>query len=208
MAEYYILSVKKVLEVCVDVAVTEKDKLTEIDSNTGDGDMGVSMEKGALALRETIGKWQGDVIGPMLMNAGMAFNKAAPSTMGTLISMGLMSLGKEWKEKTVLEDGDIVGAPRILLETIAKQGKANRGDKTVLDALYPLAEKLEASYAESSNLTESLKKAAEAAIKGMEATKGMQAKAGRARWLGERAAEYPDGGAFLCARIAARLTGV
>jgi dihydroxyacetone kinase len=195
MSEYKIDSVIRVLETCIKTVLEQKDILTEIDSKSGDGDMGISMEKGALALKQTIGKCDdSDDIGGLFTKCGSAFNKAAPSTMGTLISMGLIALGRGFAGRTVLLDEEARKIPGILAETISKFGKSKRGDKTVLDALCPFAKVLENG--------DSLKKAAEAAEAGAESTKGMIAKAGRARWIGERASEYPDGGAVLCALIA------
>ena len=205
MTEYKIADVKKAIALCIDVILEKKEDLTEIDSRNGDGDLGVSMEKGSMALRLNMSEYRDESIGLMLMKGGMAFNKAAPSTMGTLISMALVTLGREWKEKMFVTDEDVVKVPRIMADSISKQGKAQVGNKTVLDALYPFADSLESSFTETGNLLTSLNKATEAARAGMETTKGMQAKVGRARWLGERSMAAPDGGAMLCVYIVERL---
>lgn len=205
MLEYDILAVHRVLDRCIQVILEEKEELTDIDSHIGDGDMGTSMEKGALALKDAVDSYKGDFIGEMLICGGTSFNRAAPSTMGTLISMALVTVGQKWKQKSTLTPEDIVSAPRQLEGAISKFGKAKLGDKTILDALIPYCNVLELTFSQNGDLGDSLYQAALAAEQGAESTKGMKAKSGRARWLAERNCEYPDGGAVLCARIAMRL---
>lgn len=81
----------------------------------------------------------------------------------------------------------------------------NEGDKTILDALCPFARELSSAYASGKTLNDALYCAVEAADAGVEATKGRVAKTGRAKWLAERNMEYPDGGAYLCARVVRKL---
>jgi dihydroxyacetone kinase-like protein len=156
------------------------------------------MGKGSAAIANTLPEYHAEAIGPLLAQCGMAFNRAAPSTMGTLTSMALISLGHAWKEKTTLTEQDVVKAPRILADTIAKFGKAKQGNKTILDALYPFAETLETVYRETNDFAKAYDAAACAAQTGMEATKGMIATVGRARWIGARTQNVLDGGALLC----------
>lgn len=79
------------------------------------------------------------------------------------------------------------------------------GDKTILDALVPFAETLEKLSADNVSFARAWREAAAAAEKGMEGTKGMTAKTGRAKWLDGRNKEYPDGGAVLCVKVVQRL---
>lgn len=79
------------------------------------------------------------------------------------------------------------------------------GDKTILDALVPFAETLEKLSADNVSFAQAWREAAAAAEKGMEGTKGMTAKTGRAKWLDGRNKEYPDGGAVLCVKVVQRL---
>lgn len=198
---YAIEDVKATIEKCADIVVNKKDALTEIDSMSGDGDLGVSMEKGVLTLQECIADYAASEIGMMLMQGGAAFNRAAPSTMGTLVGMGLASMGGSWKGKTQLEDADLVQGVRTFADAIARLGKAKRGDKTILDALYPFVDKLEEYFAATGDFAQAYDKALEEARSGLEATKGMMASVGRARWLGERAMQTYDGGAMLCVYV-------
>ncbi len=194
----------RILKVCADV-IAQKETLGDLDSKSGDGDLGMSMEAAFSAIRESCQAYEGDDLGAMLMKAALACNRAAPSTMGTLISSGIMSLAKTCKGQSGLEDDQIITLPRIFTEGVQTRGKAKLGDKTILDALLPMCDALEAAYADGAGLQASFAAGAAAADKAAEATRGMQAKTGRAKWLGKRAAEHPDAGAKLCAIAAQSL---
>jgi dihydroxyacetone kinase-like protein len=201
---YTLESAKKLLGVIALEMIAAKDELTSIDSKLGDGDMGVSMEKGALALQKALELRSADISSLLFLCAGV-FNRAAPSTMGTLISFVLQETSKYCKEHPELSTADVLHIPQIAVEIISKRGKAREGDKTILDALIPFASALEGTFKETGDLKKSLEKASESAVAGMEKTRGMIAKTGRAKWLADRNKEYPDGGAVLCCRIAACL---
>lgn len=199
---YGVEQAKNFLIYCAQSIEDCREKLTEIDSQIGDGDLGSSMQKGMEAVRFTASAYQGDNLSNLLMRVGIALNGAAPSTMGTLLSSALMALGKKWSGKKEVTEKDLVALPRFFAETISKKGNAQRGDKTILDALFPYAEAFEKSFSVNEDLADSAQKAVSAAWAGMEETKQMQAHVGRARWLGERSRNNPDGGAALCAYLA------
>lgn len=186
----------------------ERDHLNELDGQSGDGDLGQSMELAFAALEDSAAASveSGTDIGRQLMAAAMACNKAAPSTMGTLLSCGVIAIAKSCKGKTEISDEDVVGFPRVFADAISSRGGAKQGDKTILDALYPLADAVETAAAEGDTLVEAYTKGARAAVEAAEGTAGMQAKTGRAQWLGERAYQYPDGGATLCGILMTKLT--
>jgi phosphoenolpyruvate---glycerone phosphotransferase subunit DhaL len=204
--EYTTADVKRSILLLSNELIAVKEELTEIDSKLGDGDMGISMAKGGAALRMTVEQFESGQICDLLSQCALAFNQAAPSTMGTLLSGGLLALSKKCKEKQTLTDADIVLFPKTIAQAIADRGKAKLGDKTILDALIPYADTLDETYARTGNLQGSLQEAASSAQAGMERTKGMLARSGRAKWLGERNKEFPDGGAVLCCRLAYRIT--
>lgn len=201
MRDITVDQVKQALRQCIEIIAACQDRLTEVDSATGDGDLGVSMVKGSAAMRDTLESEQPEAIGALLTRCATAFNRAAPSTMGTLVSMSLMALGMTWKDKSTLSEAELVSAPRIMADAIARFGKAQRGNKTILDALYPFADALEQAYASSGDFASAYREAVQAARDGLEATRGMKATVGRARWLGERASESVDGGALFCVCI-------
>ena len=177
------------------------DYLGELDGKSGDGDLGLSMKAAFDAVNQAAAVYPGEDLGMLFLNAAMACNRAAPSTMGTLLSAGLMALAKAFKGQEELSDAEIISLPRLFAGGIQSRGKAKLGDKTILDALLPYADALEANFAETQNLQEASLKAAQVAELAAEGTKGMQAQIGRAKWLGERANAYADGGATLWAII-------
>jgi len=85
---------------------------------------------------------------------------------------------------------------------IREKGKAELGDKTILDALIPMSEAVAAEYNNGSELKHCFHRGAEAARRGAESTAGMIPKAGRAQWIGERVKDNQDGGAVFCALVA------
>lgn len=202
---YQINEVKRIIAKVADAIHEKKDYLGELDGKSGDGDLGMSMEAAFGAIKETADAYEGSQISELLMKAAMNCNKAAPSTMGTLMSAGVMAIAKAAKGKDGFEDADVVKLPRLFAEAIMARGKAKPGDKTILDALCPMADTVEEKFAAGMSLQEAYAAAADTAEKAAAATAGMRAAAGRAKWLGERAAEYPDGGAVLCSIIARAL---
>lgn len=203
---YTLQHVKNIINISAEVALSLKELLTELDSRSGDGDLGITMEKSAHALMIETGKYEGKDIGEFLTKSAMSVNRAAPSTMGTLLSCSIMELGKEFRGSEEITCEQVVKVPAIIVDAIMKRGKANRGDKTILDALIPLADALQASYARQPDLKLAVKEAASAATKGANKTKGMIAKVGRAKWIGERSRDYPDGGAVLCSTLIENLS--
>ena len=202
---YQINEVKHVIAKIAAAIHEKKDYLGELDGKSGDGDLGMSMEAAFGAIKETADAYEGNQISELLMKAAMNCNKAAPSTMGTLMSAGVMAIAKAAKGKDGFEDADVVKLPRLFAEAIMARGKAKPGDKTILDALCPMADTVEEQFAQGASLKDAYTAAADTAEKSAAATAGMKASAGRAKWLGDRAAEYPDGGAILCSIIARAL---
>lgn len=121
--------------------------------------------------------------------------------MGTLLSGALMALARYFSGKTEMTEEEISCVPKVISDAVALRGKAHVGDKTILDALVPYAETLKAEYARAGSLEQAGKAALEAAREGMESTRGMTAKTGRASWLGGRNREFPDAGAYMFYRI-------
>lgn len=199
---YRIDDVRCVIDKAARAVFDQRDYLGELDGKSGDGDLGLSMELAFEALRSTAVEYNGTSISDMLTKAAMNCNRAAPSTMGTLLSAGILSIAKAAKGRETLLDEDVVRLPRIFAEAIMVRGKAKPGDKTILDAMLPLADTLEAAFAGGLPIGEAFHQAAKTARRAAESTAGIRAAAGRAKWLGDRAAEYPDGGAILCAVIA------
>ncbi|MHB0878369.1 MAG: DAK2 domain-containing protein [Anaerolineae bacterium] len=176
-------------------AAEQAEPLRELDAATGDGDLGVTMTIGWGAVREALPNLgQGD-IGTLLAQAGMTFNKAAASTFGVLLATALMRAGRELKGVTEIGLDEVIRGAEGAFQGVRERGKANVGDKTMLDAMAPAIDSLKQSQASGQALAPALATAAEAAMAAAVATAGMTPKFGRASWLGERAAKIQDPGA-------------
>jgi phosphoenolpyruvate---glycerone phosphotransferase subunit DhaL len=175
-----------------------RDKLNELDAAMGDGDSGLTAEKGATGLRDylaanpptsDLGKW--------LAQAGMAYNKAAPSTMGALMATAFMRAGKEVMGKAEIDSADLAKMFLAASLGIQERGKAKPGDKTIVDAWHPAAEAFQKSIEHGSSLQEAGQLALEAARKGRDAAIPLRSVVGRANWVGERTEGKPDPGTVL-----------
>lgn len=174
----------------------KKDYLIELDSAVGDGDLGITVDRGFQGVRDGLAG-HGQDIGRILAKVGMDFSNSAGSTMGALMGTAFMRGGKQVQGQVELTLPDVVRIVKAAEDGIKEKGKANPGDKTVLDAMIPAREAFEQAAADGVSLEEAIALAQAAAEKGMQATVGMQAQFGRARWLGERSIGKQDPGATL-----------
>ncbi len=172
-----------------------KDYLTDLDSAVGDGDQGVTMTIGFRAIREVLPTLRGQDVGSIVMKSGMTFNGKAASTIGALIATGAMRAGREVKGQTEIELADLVRMLDAAITGIKERGKAEVGDKTVLDMLVPTAQALRSAADEGLPLDEALKLSVVAAAEGVKSTIPMKSKIGRASWLQDRTIGHQDPGA-------------
>jgi dihydroxyacetone kinase len=127
----------------------------------------------------------------------MAINRAAPSTMGTLIATGLMRAGKEARGQASLEGPTLSRMLRAADAGVRERGKAQPGDKTLVDALHPAAEAFAGAIEAGESLAAAGQALLRAAREGRDAVIPLQSKIGRAAWVGERTAGQPDPGTVL-----------
>jgi len=160
--------------------------LTSLDQAMGDGDMGITLGKIGAALLDYTDANAIDDIGKYLYQLGTAMNKAAPSTMGTLLSGGLMSAGKVVRGKTELEPVDLAAIFQAVNEGIRSRGKANLGDKTIVDAMHPASEAFAAAIQDGAGLPSAAAAAIAAAEAGRDRVTPLRSRVGRASWIGER----------------------
>ena len=177
-----------------------KDNLIALDSVVGDGDLGLTMTKGFAVAHETAAKGEADA-GRMLYNAGKAMSSAAPSTMGTLMALGLMQGGKVLKGKTELTNDDIADFAAAYLEAVMTRGKAKLGEKTFLDGFHPGVVALKEALAAGESLAEGTAKAAVAAEEGFKSAKTMLAVHGKPAVKGEASRNMDDPGACVAMLI-------
>ena len=185
-----------------------RDYLTELDAAMGDGDLGINMAKGATALQTYLAdNAAGDDLGKYIAGIGMAFNRAAPSTMGTLLATALMRAGKEVRGLAELDGPALARMLDAAGQGMMERGKAQPGDKTILDALLPATK----AFADAVDAGQSLAEASEAMLAaaraGRDAAIPLQSKRGRAGWVGERTIGKPDPGTVLFVQILEAVLG-
>jgi dihydroxyacetone kinase len=173
-----------------------RDYLIQIDKQNGDGDLGISMSSGFRAVKEYLSEHTGGErdLGRLLMKSGSLFNEAAPSSLGTIISMGMMGMARSLKGKEEAGLADLAAAMEAGLASIMEKAKSKPGEKTVLDALCPGVEALKKASGGGGDIKGAFAAAAAAAAEGSEHTKNMKAVHGRAAFYGEKSIGVLDGG--------------
>ena len=165
-----------------DVMSAHADELCEMDAKMGDGDLGLTMKKGFGALPGLIDAIEEADLGKHLAKAGMKMSSVVPSTMGTLMSSGIMSGGKALTGCEAIDAKAYLAYLDGFCAGLEKRGKCARGDRTVLDAVGAATDAVRAALEADPAL--SLSAAAEAALKGaeagVEATRAMEPKFGKA----------------------------
>jgi dihydroxyacetone kinase-like protein len=176
--------------------VTEnKEYLTRLDSAIGDADHGINMDRGMTAVSAKLDGLEGDDIGALLKTVGMTLVSTVGGAGGPLYGTLFLQMGMATAGKTELEPEDWAAALDAAVKGVEMRGKAEPGDKTMIDALIPARDAYSAALAESASFEEALRSSAKAAEEGMEATTPLVAKKGRASYLGERSAGHQDPGA-------------
>jgi dihydroxyacetone kinase-like protein len=134
-------------------------------------------------------------VGKMLAKYGMNINRANPSTFGTLLTSAFLGAAKEVQNKSEINSEDLILMGRGAVTGIKNRGKAEVGDKTMLDSLIPAMEAYEKSASKNISIIESLKAAVSEAEAGMQATANMRAKLGRGSYRQDGTIGVRDGGA-------------
>jgi dihydroxyacetone kinase-like protein len=172
-----------------------KDDLTRLDQAIGDGDHGTNMDRGMKAVQAKLDGLEGDDIGDLLKTVGMTLVSTVGGAAGPLYGTLFLQMGVATAGKSELEQEDWAAALDAAVQGVQMRGKAESGDKTMVDALIPARDAFSAAVAEGATFEEALRRSAEAAEQGMLATTPLVAKKGRASYLGERSAGHQDPGA-------------
>ncbi len=180
--------------------VEKKEELCEMDARLGDGDLGLTMSKGYAALPDLMrqeAEGAGGDIGKLLMKAGMKMSALVPSTMGFLMSTGVMEGGKALKGRTELDGAGLADYLTGFAAGVQKRGKCQAGQRTIYDAVLPAAQA--AAKAVEADPAASLATVIDAAVKaaqdGVEATKTMVPVFGKAAVHAAACEGVPDQGA-------------
>jgi dihydroxyacetone kinase-like protein len=173
---------------------TSHEELRELDSAIGDGDLGITVSKGAEAIRLKLAGLEDPTLPGLLRAAATAFSAANPSTFAALVGGGLLAAAKAVGSGEPT-GRDAVAVGRAAVNSIASRGKSQVGDKTVLDPLVASIDALEPIASRSASGTQMLEAMVSRARDAVTATASLQSRRGRAAWLGERSLGHPDPGA-------------
>ena len=175
--------------------IEEKDFLTELDNEIGDGDHGINMARGFGAVVEKLEGMADKDIGSLLKTTGMTLVSTVGGASGPLYGTAFMKAGAVLKDKNEMDANDLVAAMEAAIGGIQMRGKATTGEKTMLDSLCPAYDALKAGIEAGEDLKDALTKAVKAAEDGVEYTKTIKATKGRASYIGDRSIGHQDPGA-------------
>jgi len=180
--------------------------LTELDSAIGDADHGANMDRGFKAVIKKMPEISDKDIGTIFKTVGMTLISTVGGASGPLYGTLFLQAGMKTTGKMELSLADWTEAVEAALSGIIMRGKAEVGDKTMVDALTPAVNALKQALQDNLPIYEALEASAEAAKKGMEGTIPLVARKGRASYLGERSAGHQDPGAtssYMMLKVAA-----
>ena len=196
---------------CARVLAANRNYLTALDAAIGDADHGANMDRGFEAVVEKLGETPtGSDTGAVFRLTGMALLSTVGGASGPLYGTFFVRMAKACESNTDLSLADWADALDAGVEGVVFRGRAEAGDKTMLDALLPARDALREAAGSGAELAPGLAAAAAAAEEGMRATTPLVAKKGRASYLGERSAGHQDPGAtsaYLLLKAAADVWG-
>ncbi len=173
-----------------------RDYLTELDAAIGDADHGTNLTRGMDAVMALVDADDSpDTAASLLKAVGMKLVSTVGGASGPLYGTFFLRASASAGDAETLDSEAVLGMLRAGVEGLAARGKAELGDKTMVDALTPAVEALAASVGNGGDLASALRAAAEAAAQGREATTPLEARKGRASYLGERSKGHTDPGA-------------
>jgi dihydroxyacetone kinase-like protein len=181
------------LETFADRVRDAREELTALDSAIGDADHGINMDRGFSAVRELLPTLREGQAGPLFKQVGRTLISTVGGASGPLYGTFFLRLGTALGETDEVAPGDLARGVRAGLDGIVALGKANLDDKTMVDAMTPAVEALEAGA--ETDLGAALAAAADAAAAGRDRITPLVARKGRASYLGERSAGHQDPGA-------------
>ena len=186
----------------IDASVrTERDHLVQLDAAIGDGDHGTNMVRGFEAVVQALAADAGSPPGRLLIISGRTLVSTVGGASGPLWGSALRNAGRVLGDQAVFDGAQLAEVLAAALAAVKDLGTASVGDKTMVDALEPAVDTLRARIAAGDSVPVALETASEAAEAGMRATIPLQARKGRASYLGERSVGHQDPGATSTALI-------
>lgn len=195
-------NVEKAILTTAATVLTNEQYFSHLDGLAGDGDFGQSLASGFRAIDSGFGEIDKSSIGSLLLKISMIISKTVGGCSGPIWGTGFMRAAMLSKDKQAVTLAEFTAMLGAAIEGIQARGGAQLGDKTLLDALIPIHEKLgEHSESASPDLGEALKDAADIAEHAIETTKSLEARRGRQSQVGERSSGTPDPGIVAIAMI-------
>ena len=189
-------ALKSIFTEIADAIAADKERLCALDGVIGDADHGIAMDLGFSAARDAVAALPGDADPTTVFNtAAKSFLNAVGASSGPLYATAFMRAGATAKGKAYLTDADFVAAFEAMAQGIRDRGKAEPGEKTMVDAWAPAAAAAAEARQHGGTAASAIQAAAKAAAEGAEATKQMVAAKGRSARLGERSIGHMDPGA-------------
>lgn len=179
--------------------VENADYFAQLDSIVGDGDFGYSLRNGFEVVASDYDSWDRPTPGAVLKKIGLTISGKVGGVSGPIWGTAFLRAGVTAGDNTELTGEDVIAMLRASIAGIKQRGDSDLGDKTLLDALVPAVDSLEASLADPATAADhgvaAIQRAADVAVEAAEATKPMVAKRGRAAYTGERSIGSVDAGA-------------
>ena len=188
--------IKDALDAVAAAIIAQKDYLTDLDRQIADGDHGINMTRGFQAAMDAVEEMDDTTKpGPVLETIGKAFIHNVGGAAGPLYGTGVIKAAAVCDENTKLNVASFEKLLGAAIAGIEKRGHAKKGDKTMLDTLIPIHACFLPENAEGKTLFEVLQDASHAAKEGVDYTKTIAARRGRASLVGERSIGHEDPGA-------------
>ncbi|MBN2322625.1 MAG: DAK2 domain-containing protein [Spirochaetes bacterium] len=186
-------------EAAVRMQANHVKQVRDLDAEIGDGDLGITVQKGFRAIEKYLEEASDETITDILKKSGNAFSEANPSTFSAFLATGFRKAAVTVMEKSEVDSTVIAAMFEAAVQGIMRLGKAQAGDKTMLDALIPATAAAKAASIQGKTAAGCLRDAEKAAEAGMKRTIDMVSKQGRARSFGERTRGVQDPGATVIA---------
>jgi phosphoenolpyruvate---glycerone phosphotransferase subunit DhaL len=177
------------------VFAENRQHLTDLDAAVGDGDLGISLDRGFSAVQAELSANPPVDLRAVFQSVATTLIRVMGGTSGPLLGTFFLRAGTASAGKSELAAADVVALFQAGVEGLQQRGKAVLGDKTMLDAFLPAIDAMRGALEAGSGLREILERGAAAAEAGARATVALQARKGRASYLGERSIGHQDAGA-------------
>ncbi|HRA09692.1 MAG TPA: dihydroxyacetone kinase subunit DhaL [Microbacteriaceae bacterium] len=197
--------VESVIKLIAQTCVDNEKYFSDLDAVAGDGDFGFSLARG---FENVIAEWDEydrSDLGTFIQKVATTMSGRIGGTSGPIWGTAFLRAAISVKDKNDISPADVVAMLRSAVEGIMKRGGASLGDKTLLDALVPLTDAIEADLDKGLDGKAVAQHAAEVARTAAEETAKLEAHRGRASYIGERSIGSPDPGAIAMAVLAERI---